>query len=92
MKQYSIHTVSLIFSIQIAADYAQQDYDDFAVVIQLFVSNTRSDKFSIDFLSDVSDYAFGYPTVGMYNYTKPPMILCTTHINTNTGFYTTHIL
>ena len=46
-----------IFSIQIADDYAQQDYDNFTVVIQPFVSNTRSDKFSIDFLSDVSDYA-----------------------------------
>ena len=40
--------------IQIAADYAKQDYEDFAVVIQPFVSNAKCDKFPIEFLSDVS--------------------------------------
>ena len=39
---------------QIASDYAQQDYQDFAVVIQPFVSNTKADKFPIEYLSDVS--------------------------------------
>ena len=44
-----------IVFVQIAAYYAQQNYDDFAVVIQPFVSNAKSDKFPIDFLSNVSN-------------------------------------
>jgi hypothetical protein len=45
-----------VFLIQIAAHYAQQNYEDFAVVIQPFVSNAKSDKFSIDYLSNVRHY------------------------------------
>lgn len=45
-----------MFLVQIAAYYAQQNYDDFAVVIQPFVSNAKSDKFPTDYLSDVSTY------------------------------------
>ena len=41
-------------SIQIAADYAKQGYEDFAVVIQPFFSTTNGDKLPIEFLSDVS--------------------------------------
>ena len=46
--------IIILYYPQIASDYAQQDYQDFAVVIQPFVSNSRSDKFPIEFLSDVS--------------------------------------
>ena len=44
----------LSFFVQIAADYAHQNNDTFAVVIQPFVSNAKSDKFPTNFLSDVS--------------------------------------
>ena len=62
MKHVSIlnSIVTFTLSIQIAADYAKQGYDNFTVVIQPFVSNTRADKFPIDFLSDVSDPAISY--------------------------------
>ena len=50
---YDLHS---LFFVQIAAYYAEQNYDDFAVVIQPFVSNAKSDKFSIDYLSNVRHY------------------------------------
>ena len=39
--------------VQIAAEYASKEYEDFAVVIQPFLSKVRPDQFPVEFLSSV---------------------------------------
>ena len=43
-----------LLSIQVALEYAQKKYDDFAAIVQPFFSNAKSDNFTVDFLSYVS--------------------------------------
>ena len=52
--------ILIIYNVQIAADYAKHNYQDFAVVVQPFFSNAKADKFPIEFLSDVSVYSYMY--------------------------------
>lgn len=46
--------VLTLLSVQVALEYAQKKYDDFAAIVQPFFSNAKSDNFTVDFLSDVS--------------------------------------
>ena len=43
----------IIIGFKIAADYAKQNYPDFAVVVQPFFSKAKADKFPVEFLSNV---------------------------------------
>ena len=40
--------------VKVAAEYAQNKYDDFAAVVQPFFSGANSEKIDISFLSNVS--------------------------------------
>ena len=47
-------SLSLYIYIQVALEYAQKKYDDFAAIVQPFFSNAKSDNFTVDFVSYVS--------------------------------------
>ena len=48
-----MNVLTLLF-MQVALEYAQKKYDDFAAIVQPFFSKAQSDNFTVDFLSDVS--------------------------------------
>lgn len=61
---------------QIAIDYAEKRYSDFAVVIQPFVSNSRADKFPIEFLSTVSSQNAHTRYIPLYTNTHCSQLDC----------------
>ena len=46
--------VLTLLSMQVALEYAQKKYTDFAAIVQPFFSNAKSDNFTVDFVSYVS--------------------------------------
>ena len=43
-----------VLFVQVAAEWAAKKLDDFATIVQPFLSETTADSFNISFLSDVS--------------------------------------
>ena len=59
--------VLTLFSVQVALEYAQKKYDDFAAIVQPFFSDAKSDNFTVDFLSTVSSITYSATQLYLYS-------------------------
>ena len=59
--------VLTLLSVQVALEYAQKKYDDFAAIVQPFFSDAKSDNFTVDFLSTVSSTTYSATQLYLYS-------------------------